>query len=103
MPIRGTKPSKHYAISEDLNQPSSGFSSSFFVNPDESDGNPLYAPDSRLAQVRRVADGIKHRRGTANDLYEAIHLTFDKTRLSQIFPVRMVEVLPLPAVAAHRH
>jgi hypothetical protein len=75
-PTRSKKDTKSGAASESPSIPSSALSSSAFPIPEDSEGNPLYIPDSRLDRVRRI-DDLQHRRGASTDLFGAIDLTFD--------------------------
>src|SRR6266852_6023712 len=93
-PIRGKKDTKSGTVSESPSVQSSTLSSNAFPISEDGEGNPLYAPDSRLDRVRRIADDLQHRRGASSDLFGAIDLTFDGARRDQVFPVRIEEVKP---------
>ena len=76
-PTRSKKDSKSGTAPKSPSITSSALSSNAFPISEDSDGNPLYVPDSRLDHVRRIADDLQHRRGASSDLFSAIDLTFD--------------------------
>jgi hypothetical protein len=93
-PNRIRRDPKTETASEDPSVPPSVLSSNAFLISEDSEGNPLYVPDSRLDRVRRIADDLQHRRGATDDLFGAINLTFDGVRRDQVFPLRVEEVKP---------
>ena len=93
-PTCSKKNTKSGTASESPSIPSSALSSNAFPISEDSDGNPLYVPDSCLDQVRRIADDLQHQRGASSDLFGAIDLTFNSVRRDQVFPIRIEEVKP---------
>jgi hypothetical protein len=93
-PTHSKKDTKSGAASESPSIPSSALSSNAFPISEDSEGNPLYIPDSRLDRVRRIADDLQHQQGASTDLFGAIDLTFDGARRDQVFPIRIEEVKP---------
>ena len=95
-PTRSRKDTKSGTVPGSPSVQSSALSSNAFPISEDSEGNPLYVPDSRLDRVRQIADDLQHRRGASSDLFGAIDLTFDGMRRDQVFPIRITEVKSTP-------
>ena len=83
-------------VSESPSVQSSTPSSNVFPISEDSEGNPLYIPNSCLDWVQQITADLQHRQGASSNLFSTIDLTFDGVCQDQIFPIRIEEVRPVP-------
>ena len=50
--------------------------------------NPLFSPDPALYNVRKLTEALKALRGRGQELFEALHLTFNDVDREQTFPTQ---------------
>ena len=58
----------------------------------EEDSNPLYTPDPRLFEVRKITEVLSPQKPRGAELTEALLLTFDEARRNLIFHDTVVEL-----------
>jgi hypothetical protein len=74
-------------------QPTSSSSESYaIVSQAYTPENPVYSPDPRLFNVRKITESLKAPRGRGRTLFEALRLTFNEAEQDEIFPSQRVEV-----------
>jgi hypothetical protein len=62
----------------------------------------LLSPSSRMAKIRAIADSVRQHSGEDDDLLDALQLTFDKERLKNVFPRRIITLMSPDGVGQDR-